>query len=225
MDVKDIKFISPVNKGEEFTFKQVITLNKNQEALDKFIKNSLNEKFEDYKSIAKSQMKEALETQLIKETERAKKIIALKEKDKVSTELNELKGKLSSFDKMQQEILKAKDSEITNAHKQNTKLQETLEKMNSEFTKSYNDNLQKEIARIQDEFKAKELELMASKKFANVIGEKAEEDIKAQLIEAFSNDKISKPNHATGGADIHQEIFDSNKKIGSILYEIKNKKV
>ena len=221
MDLKDIVFISPVNKGEKFTFKQLLNVDENQKLFEKETQQLIN----DYKNTASVILKEKLESESFKKLKSLEESMKKDLTSEFKSEITRLQTELLNIEKINDKLFKSKDDQILKADKQVNELQKTLKIITDKLQQNFNKSLAVETSRIQEEYTKKENELKTQlKKTANQIGDEGEDFVRDKLQQTFETDKIIKPNHAIGGADVEQTIIDNDKKIGSIYFEVKNKK-
>ncbi len=248
--MKKIKFKSPVNKGETFTIKELLDINENQTLFEEWLDYELSENLKERKNLIDQKSKEETREEIARlktQQELDNQKYLLREKDilektaraDVAQEMAKIKADLSSSDVMNQKILNEKDNRIKekdeHIKKQNelldknnftlNRMQDTINDIDEKNRKHYDARFDEAIQNKTKEFEDKRVELELSLKSANKIGEDAENEIREQLSNLFPEDKISKPNHAIGGADVFQQIYNNkNKEIGTIYYEVKNKK-
>ncbi|WP_339030572.1 DUF2130 domain-containing protein [Spiroplasma endosymbiont of Cantharis nigra] len=168
--------------------------------------------------------------------------------DKLQEDLKKLEIEKETFDKKTKFLIKDKELEITKQKqeeidtlKDKLKDFETKIKINEgdlknkilEKEKEFSDKKIGEIKNIEDEHKKvidklredlKKLEIENSK-FRIIppktMGENFEKEFKSAIKEIFLNDNIVKITSGNKRADFKQEIFESEKHIGQIIYEVK----
>lgn len=231
--MKEIKFTAPrdIKTGEIFTFDELFKHDENLSAFNdatndlilEKVKSQLREKeielskeFEN-KNNEQEKMFNEIKEKWSKESEellsKQKEMLTKEAENSVASEKNELKSNNS--------ILEAKVEFLENINKEN---KDTLSKLKE----TYDDLLQQRLSDEREKFSLKEAELikeMQDKRLsATTIGEDAEEEIRMKLKELFVDDIITKPNHATGGADVQHDIVNRGEVVSSIYYEVKNRK-
>ncbi len=229
MDNKKIEFISPkdIKKGEVFTFEDLFALDDNLKLFNHTIKSRVIEE------VSKGMIEERNKLHISFDNEFKKKEEVLRQNIETEMKKNNdyirLKIESESREKelnLMQEIssLKSLKNSLTEV---NQSLKERLEE-NKDLKSQYEEMTEYKLNILRKEF-SKEKENLIKEyedktKSATTIGENAEEDIRNKLINSFKDDRIIKPNHAIGEADVLHEIVLNGEKISSIYYEIKNRK-
>ena len=230
----DVEFVSVVDKGEVFTFKELFEIQDNQKKFDKFIADQVESKEEIFKDQLTTKIREGLEAKSNIEIQKAE----IEIEKKYQVENSELKAQLKNINDAKEQQIKTLQQELDKTRvgvkeqvelvkeskdEQIKTLQTELEKTRLE-TKEMLNTMQSQVdKRIEDAVARKTEELTAKRKSAVQIGDIGEEAVIEQLKTLFPNDQILKPEEHSGGADIDQTVIDAGKNIGTVLYEIKNK--
>lgn len=214
--MKNIIFKSPVNKGENFSFGDLFNIDENQQAFNEYVELEVKNKF----NMVKDEKTNAIRNELQKDFDirvREAKLDATAENQK---EILSLQSQLKTIESSDSKEIAHKNEMIQSVQEQNLRLNNNFDTIKE----SYSEKLQEVVQKLTSE-KEQELSALEAKyTVASKIGLDAEQDIQQLLRNQFSSDQIEIPNHAIGGADLHQTIMLNGKKLGSILYEVKNRK-
>jgi exonuclease VII large subunit len=218
-NIYDVEFVSVVDKGQTFTFEQLLSFDENQKILEKFIQEQVNDQKSDLEAKIRNEltakMQEKLEVTQRELQVKAKEAILAKEKE-LQEDKARLQASLEVHENSKKQIIEEKDERIKELKDLIAKIQEE----SKENINAINSQVEK---RIEDAVARKTEELTAKRKSAVQIGDLGEQQIMDSLKSLFPTDIIVKPEEHSGGADIDMTIMEGNKEIGSILFEVKNK--
>ena len=131
-----LEFISPVNKGEKFTFEKLLSLEENQKEFEKQIQIEINSKKSELESQIRGELSIEFDKQknlLIKksEIEVQEKILDYK-KEKIE-EIASLKKQIEAFENSKKEILESKEKQIESLEKNINEMKNSFLKDKEEF--------------------------------------------------------------------------------------------